>query len=635
MTAKVNYKPTQTDLNHVREWCYDHDQLKNRIQSVCRSISAPFLRRHISPKHTQVYVSRNIDKIIKDLSKHLMPSALTEDRRIKKRKKRVSTETEIEYETYRELPYQICILRDVSGSGKTTFAIQNAFSIDPHFGISRSASEVDIDLTFSFFKKFGPNKGINELIELNKPLVVVIDSLDEAMYIAGKRSEIISLNRYLKELNEEAQQHGLLTFPLLLVYTVREDFWDEWQSVFEGVKSKHYRNHFSKFSEPEFNSALDKYSSAYQYVYLSYPAGNAIESLSVPFNMHVYSEANEFSEQVSFQDIFDEKVLQLYFIRKSENVIKRQITGIINETFYRLGSEMAMAALRRKSRSLTRKDFYQIIRKYFPSLHAQSDHLLLSILSEGVVTRDPANLANLRFRHSRFMEYLIAHFIIKAYEEGFDTIDNIINFVFETGILSMFRIHDFIRFICKQEYPDMFEPIMDLYAQSTRYMSRKLINLRSSLGVGVPPTDDDIKIIMKSTSTADPQVAWDAFFTIAAKPTNADKVTIFKMFKVAWKANGSNPNRWKLIDRLASRGFLLDGNVLECILESNFERDWECFLGDLLNSTNLRRSWKNNFLDFQKRMDESLQRRTGKEWQHVYKLWNTLLEGADYIPGDI
>jgi hypothetical protein len=633
--AKAKHKPIPPNLQEVRRWCYDHDQLRTKIQLVCRSLSATFLRRHALPRHTQVYVSRDIDNAVAALSAQLRPSALSEERRTKTRTRQISDVKEIEYQTEREKPHQLCILRDASGSGKTTLSVQIAFCTEPYYGISRAASEDNIDDTFSALDQLGPQKGIHDLVELNKQFVCCIDSLDEAVNIPGKKSEVIGLVRALDDLNNDARKAGLLAYPLLLVFTIREDYWREWESVFEGVRAVHYRNHFSLFSPSEFVEALSRYSTAYQYIYLSEPSGDAAQALSLPFNLHVFSEANEFSDSVSFVDLFDERVLQLYFERKGENVVKRRVVGLSVETFTRIASEFAMSALRVRRQRLTRSDVSTILRESFPHLHSESDHVLLSFLSEGILARDPNNPSEFRFRHSRYMEYLTAQYIVRAVEEGRATVEDLIEEVFESGVVSMFRVHDFVRFICKHEFPHLYDVIMETYAQSDRYMAQKLPNLRVGIAHGHIPVEHDIALISKSLSTSVPEVAWDAFFTFAAKVTPVPEPLLFEAFEAAWKANADNPERWKIIDRMATRGYLLRGNVVERVLESPFEREWEYFLGSILSSPELRKKWEAQFQEAYPRVEQALGIRTGIQWQQVHNLWTILVERLEYVPGDV
>ena len=50
-------------------------------------------------------------------------------------------------------------------------------------------------------KQIGNDYGVNELVEVNRPVVFVLDSLDEAQGISNKLKEIKALILFLEKLN--------------------------------------------------------------------------------------------------------------------------------------------------------------------------------------------------------------------------------------------------------------------------------------------------------------------------------------------------------------------------------------------------------------------------------------------------
>jgi hypothetical protein len=631
--AKASGAAIPPNLSVVHTWCYNHEHISSKIQSLCRSTSATFLRRHILPKHSQIYVPREIDRRIESIVAQLYPASLSQ--REKRRTRKRGQQKLFEYVTGRQMPPQICMIRDASGSGKTTLSLQIALTTDKFFGIGRAASEINVDDTLSILDRIGPDSGIEALTTLNKPLVFALDSLDEAVNIPGKREEVLALIRLFDGLNEKAQQADLVAFPLLIVFTVREDYWRYWDSIFEGVHAVTFRKMFTQFDQAEFFIALTKYSQAYNYVVNSEPGSDAINALSVPFNLHVFSEANEFSDYVSFADVFDERVLQVYFERKCDNILRRRVAGFSGAAFIQLASEFAIFALRAGRRMIMRREAIQIIKSQFPNLYSEADVVLLALLSEGIMSREPNNLAELRFRHSRYMEYLLAQFIVRAFDEGQGRMEDMTGEVFESGIVSMYRVHDFVRFICHHEYPHLYNQILDVYAQSDKFMAGHLANLRADIGHGTHLSKEDVSIIRRSLSTSSPSVSWNAFFALAAKKTEALEEWVLEAFEIAWKANSRNPERWRLLDRLASRALLLRGDIIERIVESPYSREWEFLFGRVLESNEMRTEWREILPDMSRRIEEALSRRTGEEWHHACKLWNILVEGTEYIPGDL
>jgi hypothetical protein len=633
--AKATHKAAPPKLQEVKRWCSDHKQIGERIQSTTRALSATFLRRHALPKHSQFYVTRSIDKALRDATALLKPSQLERDVRVRKKRKRGPTNAggTIEYTAARTPPTQVYVLRDASGAGKTTLSVQIALTASPYYGIARAAAELDIDSTLATLKQLGPSHGLHSLVELDRPIICAIDSLDEATNIPSKRAEVLGLLRYLNELNMEAAAIGLLAYPILLLFTVREDYWIYWQSALEGVRTQYYRNHFSLFGASEFADALEKYSSAYQFVRLNAPNELAAQALSLPFNIHVFSEANEYSEGVSFADVFDERVLQLYFERKRDNVVRRRIPLLTGETFLNICASCAMFALRKRQRTVARDEVVSVLKDGFPQLRSESEQIVLSMVSEGIVVRDPDNSSRFQFRHSRFMEYLVARHIVRSFKDGEGSIADLTGEVYRAGVVSMFRVHDFVRFICEKEHPDIYDRLMSIYAQSDAYMTAKLTRLRTDIAFGVAAAPHELELVQKSINSLAQQVAWNVFFVVAAKTSDVAEASIWEAFEAAWRASSGSSDRWKLLDRLFTRGLLLSGKVLERILESRVPREWEHCLGCILSDRLLRARWTAEFTDVADHVQEALDRRAGIQWHHVHHLWETLRSGKDYVPG--
>jgi hypothetical protein len=99
--------------------------------------------------------------------------------------------------------------------------------------------------------------------------------------------------KILGELNQLASRMRLLTFPVGFVFTVREEYWRDWESIFEGQRAKVVKNTFSEFNHHELDQALGKYSTTYSYFPISRPSHETRRVLSIPFNLLVFSEANE------------------------------------------------------------------------------------------------------------------------------------------------------------------------------------------------------------------------------------------------------------------------------------------------------------------------------------------------------
>jgi hypothetical protein len=631
--VKATGKPVPPDIKQVGEWLFDRASVVSKVESTCRLLSGVFLRRHALPNHSLLYVRRQLDVRIDGLASQLRPLSLTDEHRIKQHTRTIQG-AQLEYTTPRTLVPQVCVIRDSSGCGKTTLAVQVALTTEPFLGIARAASETDIDETLTSLDDIGSRSGLEDLVKLNRPIVLVIDSLDEASNIPDKRSEIVSLLRAVEELNAKSRESGFTQFPILVVFTVREDYWRQWESVFEGMCSTTFRKQFTTFDPPEAALALNNYAQGYHYVLSTEPGPEAKAVLSVPFNLHVFSEANEFRDHISFADVFDEQVLHLYFERKCDNVTKRRVPGLSSETFMRLAGAFAMEALRHRRRMITRQEAQTLITTLFPHLRGDADAVILALLSEQIMLRDPENPSQLTFRHSRFIEYLVAAEIIRNYEEGRRSLEDMTGEVFESGVVSMYRVHDFIRFICRREYPHLFDEVMDAYARSDRYMCGNLLQLRDDVARGGRLGEDDIVMIRRSLHSSSSSGAWDAFYALAAKANALPGSSILEAFEVAWKSNAANSERWRLLDRLTSRDLVLQPIVLEFVVESGQPREWEFLLGTLLESPGLREQWKNEFAELSYRIEATLCKHADANWDRVRQLWVVLKEDHEYILGD-
>jgi hypothetical protein len=145
----------------------------------------------------------------------------------------------------------------------------------------------------------------------------VIDSLDESEHIPTKYREIRSLLRFREEANSLARRRGYVAFPMMLVFTVRDDYWRHWESLFEGQPGMHTaRKRFSRFNDSELRAALAKYGAAYRFEIGRQLNPEEIDVLSTPFNLKVYSEANQYAGNICPPNLITDDVISLYLDRK-------------------------------------------------------------------------------------------------------------------------------------------------------------------------------------------------------------------------------------------------------------------------------------------------------------------------------
>jgi hypothetical protein len=619
------------DVSEIRHWIYDREAVLHTLHNRCRSKSATFLRRNKLPRHSDIYVERQIDTKIRGFIKELKPSRLAS---LRKQRNKDGTE----FETIRQLPEQMCIIRDASGAGKTTLAVDLVFNPTEFFAIGKAALEPDIDVAIDhILSENGEDYGIHELMAVDRPILVVIDSLDEAIGYPNKHRELLALFRLVNELNMLAQSAQILCFPIGIVLTIREEYWRDWESILEGQRSRVFKNTFTEFSAPELDKAIGKYSIAYNYFPLSKPGTEARRVLSIPFNLLVFSEANEFEGDVALGDILEEDVLHLYFTRKQEDILKRRLPGMHGSQLLRVASRIALTSIEKRQNLMSREELLDSIIDALPHSKDEASQISISLVSERLLVLDTAESTAYRFRHMRFIEYLLAWYMAEQTHLHASTLflDEITAKIFASGIVSMYHVHDFLRHICAREFREIRKYISDYYGSSELFMVKAIRHIRDSLASGQIAEQHDIDLMLQKSHSASPEVAWGSFFVVAAKNNDQPEEAVLYAFEVAWKANNGSSERWRLIDRLASRRLTVRRCVLERILASEAAKEWEVYLGFVAQCD---RTTRDRFVDLWSEtasdtLIQVLAARDDIEWRVTKRLLSTILSGDPYILG--
>ncbi len=627
--AHTKHSATPPALKAVQEWCYERSSTEAHVRDVCCKKSGTFLRRYRLPKHSELYVPRALDEYAGALADSLRPSLLRRQVRKHKHGKEI-------VEVKREAPRQVCVIRDLSGCGKTMFVVNLALQSPKWFCVARAALEPDIDDLYSILHDVGREDGLFHLLSLDRPMFYAVDSLDEAGHIPEKRRESIAILRIIDDLNTKARAVGLLCFPIALVVTVREDYWRHWQSVFEGRPLLTYRKRLSNFTTPEFDDALQQYATTYHYTPTTTPTASARRLLSVPFNLLVFSEAHEYAGTLSFAEVFPENVLHLYFAKKRDDILRRHIPGFVGAQLMHVCAELAVKVAKARANRIAQSAVLQAIGGSFPTLAPLAEEIVLALVSEQILLRDPDNPDELRFRHNRVIEYLIAYHIVATVEErqNTDWLDEEIRDLVESELITIYSIHECIKFMCKSEKPAIYRLFEKYYASSSELMKITLAHLRQDIAYGGFTDPDDLKLIAKHTQSSDPAGCWDCFFVLAARRNSQPPGKIVEAFDFAWTTNPNSVERWRLLHKLWERGLLLNERVFLRITESDSAKEWQVFLGCLLESPDregLVEMW-NEFGGGE--VHHKLKAQSGGEWRHVDRLLTILLEGRDYIPGE-
>ncbi|WP_185212030.1 NACHT domain-containing protein [Sphingobacterium mizutaii] len=617
--GRVKFQAKPPDIKKILDWCYDKEAIQKKIGDLCKKNSATFLRRHKSPFHSNLYITREIDNQIESYANNLKPSTLQKDK---------------------EKPRQLCLVRDYSGSGKTTLSLEVANSQTIYFGTGLTANEQDIDERFvNFFKSLGDHCGLLEITALNKPIVFVVDSLDEANFdLPKKKREVLSILKFIdEELNKLAESKNLLIYPALVVFTIREDYWRDWESIFEGRKRNDINKRISSFAQNELTKAIDNYSNCYSYSITNEISLETKRVLSTPINLLIFSETYQYQGDIEVNEIWEGNVIDKYFTRKKEDIHKRYIQGFTSNVFFQLISLLAFHTVKTKKNSVSRNEIDSILNENFSILSPFSDEIIDALVSELILIRDSENLNQLRFRHSRFIEFLLAFYIVHSIErdQALKKLDYFAQVSFESEIVLMFRVHDDIRYIGKTKFPQILSQIEDYYAKSNFFMSKKMLQLRSQLSVNHKTEKEDLALILKNINSNDPELISDAYFVIVAKSNNQPQTTVLNLFTAAFKNSDNINDRYKLIAKLEHHNLLLNESVLNCLLLSNKAKDWEVYFG-LIYRNNLQREfqelWKQS--DGNSKLETIIANANREDWRQIKKLLKAIMNNLNFILGD-
>jgi hypothetical protein len=214
-------------------------------------------------------------------------------------------------------------------------------------------------------------------------------------------------------------------------------------------------------------------------------------------------------------------------------------------------------------------------------------------------------------------------------------LDNLINLVVESEIVSIFSVHEYVRYICKAQFPNLIELIDNYYTRSSQFMGHVTTELRSRVASGAITSEQDIKLILKNTDTSNPNVTWDSFFILAAKFNHQPADKLLQAFKATWKSNSNHPDRWKLILKMAAHNLLVNETVFFSLVEGQSWREWEVYLGCIVES-----DCREDFKEFWNEVGgtallSNFTTQNEEQWHHALKLLEIILNDKEFIPGSI
>lgn len=429
----------------------------------------------------------------------------------------------------------------------------------------------------------GNDCGIRQISRVGKPVVYFIDSLDEALHSPNKRDEIRSLLKAIKRLNTLAQKIGPLAYPILFVFSVRYEYWRDWESIFEGLRAKQFVRTFSTFTSDEINLAIEKYESVYSFKISGVLDQDNRNILAQPFNLMIFAEANEYQGLVNATELFGQDVLDLYFNRKHEDLYKRPIPGFDPDHFMRLCGYLADFTVSNSRNKIEMVEFNSIIKKLGRAFDGLASRITQLIISEQILTRDSEDEIYYRFRHFRFIEYLVAYHLALeiSHNPKAKHAHILLEGYFDSGFISAFNVHEFVREIARRNFRDIVPILAEFYTTSAEFTKRLLRSKRSEIAAGFKTKSEELDIINRSLARGDPVVCWDGFFVVAAKKNRQPAETILKAFETAWITCSERFNRRRIISKIADLGMLTNEKVLSKLLNSKNVDEWLSMLDEL------------------------------------------------------
>lgn len=510
LNSKINLVASVRNLNSAKKWYYDKKHINDSLNSMCEKQSSFFLRRLKHNHHEQIYVKRKIEKKLNHQIKLFCPSVL-------KKSKNESIE-------------QLMLLRDKSGSGKTSLAIEKILANESAFSFGCTAKQIEIDVFFdNFLNQIQyKNYGLKELEAVDKPYLYIVDSLDEVFKKDQhqKRLEIKSLIKKIEELNSKAASENFRKFPLLVLFTLREEFWRDWDESFDGREVIYLKNMISSFSDTELDKALTKYSNVYNYKIENTLSSESKTILSIPINLEIFSVVNSYNGNIKVQEIWEGKILSKYFQRKHENILsKHYVEGLSEESFLSILSLIANYVVSNKNLIFDQKEIKKIIEDDFPSLTNYFSDIIKLLISEQIFIHNPDLVNLLRFKYTRFVEYLVSLYIIEKInnETKLYLLDEFIQKVFESQVVDIHTILKNIRQICQTKYVEIGEEITEYYQTSDVYLQKYLPRLRREIAYGKKTKSNDIQELIRKSYSQNPKITWDTFFIVSAKKNKQKK----------------------------------------------------------------------------------------------------------------
>jgi hypothetical protein len=423
----------------------------------------------------------------------------------------------------------------------------------------------------------------------------------------------------------------MLAYPLAVLFTVRESEWDRWFTVLEGRNIVEFRGTISRFTPPQLNDALGKYSVAYDYELRGGIPTDALDKLAVPLNIRILSESHEFRGQTDAAEALGSHILSDHMRRKMELILEG-LPGLTSEQLTKALTALATALVQTRTIAIDSARA-TVVHGRVPDLPREDgESLLRALIDEQILERTSHGI---RFRQPGVLEYLIAAEGVRQMRESgrVGSLEDLTSTVARASPASSAAVRSSVEEIVRTQPSDAQRMVTEHYATSAVYTGSRLSTLRFELSAGSRTRPRDLDSIYGSLYTLRPEDAWDAFFVVVAAANRQPPDRIIKAFTVAWDANDRRVDRWKLLYKVRERELLYRDEVVARILRSSEPRDWETFLGSLAQEPQRETIMDRIGRSAEHPLQELIGR--GSEWRQVQGLLDLLLEGGSYVSGRV
>ncbi|MBF6332038.1 caspase, EACC1-associated type [Nocardia transvalensis] len=589
------------------------------VRTAVLRASAGFLRREELPTHDRLYVPRLVDRHIATAIQALSPGNLRRTQRTDKANPSQLVD--------RQSPPQFIVFSDGPGSGKTMLAVQ--LSRGAGGALLRQAEGPVAAHLRSVLGDFGTDFGLAALTAARVPIVYVLDGLDRADHRTEQKN-IIDLFRFIdRELNPLARANGLLAFPLTVMFTVRDDRWDRWFTVFEGRRLVQLRCRASRFTSEEFGHALQRYESVYDYHLAGRLPAYVAASLAVPINLRILSESHQYGGHVDLRTLPGEPMLATYLRRKGE--LAAQFLGS-SAALDLVGAlaPLATVMVERKA-AMPPREVLSVLTQTLALTPDEADTVLDLLIGERILWRDARGIG---FVHPGLEEYLIAAEAVRRMTESgrADLLERLTALAAESRAVSTTAVRASVKEVASGN-SDAERMVDEHYRTSAVYAGSRMAALRSDIAAGGVTSADDLESIYGSLESLSAEDVWNAFFVVAARNNRQSAQQIMRVFTVAWDANDGRADRWKLLSKLHRCGLLYRDDVIRRVLHSPVPREWETLLGWAVHEPE-----RSGILDRIVAVaggspTELLP--SGAEWDQVRGLLTVLGSGTVYVDGQL